>query len=159
MTRFRDSRRVGNDARVARGVAIDLRGCFQETSTLNQELVLLAIARSPREGMHDAPAPEAVAIQGEEVGQRVESPADGSRWVWIGSQFIAPVAKQGSRIEGRVADERLWINRQPRLALGAQDVLGVKVLVQNHRLARARREVSDLADRKVEQCPLVRLTQ
>jgi hypothetical protein len=56
--------------------------------------------------VNDAPAAEAVAIQGEGIGQRVESPADGSRRVWIGSQFIASVAKDGSRIRDAIEAHR-----------------------------------------------------
>lgn len=102
---------VGDGPRVAWRVAIDLRGCFQETSTLNQESIRLGVASSPSESVNDAPAAEAVAIEGEGIGQRIEPPADGSTRVRIIAQRIAPVAKQGSRIESRLADERLWIDR------------------------------------------------
>ena len=45
------------------------------------------------------------------------------------------------RVEGGVADARLGIDRQPRLPLGGEDVLGVQVGAQQHRVAGAARQL------------------
>ena len=53
-----------DDQSLARRVAIDLRRCLEETSTLNQESIRTAVSGRPRESVNDAPAAEAVTIQG-----------------------------------------------------------------------------------------------
>src|SRR5439155_3875486 len=92
--------------------------------------VLLHLARLAREapcqGVHDSPATEAFSVDAKFGRKLVETAMDTRAGSRILDQLLPPVAKQGSGVEGAFADERLRVDRQPRLAFGAQDVSTVK---------------------------------
>ncbi len=81
----------------------------------------------PCQGLYDRPAPDALWIKLKTLGEAIESVNDG---IAAEAEFAAP--DDGSNREGKLAGERFRVNHQPRLALRAQDVAGVEVLVYEH---------------------------
>ena len=103
----------------------------EQESALHEYPVRLPASGSPGERMDDAPAPEALAVQGEEIGERVQSSAKQPLRIRVPGELIAPVVKQGGRIEGRIAHQRFRVDREPWLALRAKDVLRMQVLMEH----------------------------
>ncbi len=105
--------------------------------------------------MDDPPAAHALAVEREVGGQAIEAAAEAPDGVWIAGELGPAIAEKRGGVERTLADERLWVDREPGLALGAQDVSAVQVLVEDDRfLARSRR--GEESDRLVEQRSLER---
>src|SRR5437667_8845471 len=81
-------------------------------------------ADAPVERVDDPPAAHALPVEAELVDEEVETAADA-----VGPDVPAAVAQQRGDVEGRLADDRLRIDGEPRFALGAQDVRALEVLV------------------------------
>jgi hypothetical protein len=57
--------------------------------------------------------------------------------VGVAGELRAAVAQQRREVERPLADERLRVDRQPRLALGCEEVAAVAVLMQDDVARRA----------------------
>ncbi len=91
--------------------------------------------------MHDPPAPQAFAVElkfGRELIETAPDTLAGSR---ILDELFPPVADQRGGIEGALTDERLWVDRQPWLAFGAQHVATVEILMDDDELTLTRDEL------------------
>ena len=98
---------------------------------------------APRDGVHDRPAADALAVELELLGELIEPPADAGR-AGSGSlhQLRAAVAHQRGAVERGLADQRLGVDREPAAVLVEQHVAGVGVLVQDGRHAGARQQLA-----------------
>ena len=71
-------------------------------------------------------------------------------------QLVAAVAHERGAVERALADQRLGVDREPAALLVEQHVAGVGVLVQDHRLARARQQLADEPGGEVDEVRLGR---
>src|SRR3954454_10837672 len=112
----------------------------------------LALRHPPRKRVDDRPPAHPLAVELELRAQLVEAPAHPADGVRCGGELETAVAQERGDVERALADERLGVDRQAGLALGAQDVTAVEVLVDDDLLAVRRREqLADPRERAVEQ--------
>jgi hypothetical protein len=88
----------------------------------------------------------ALRVEPELTGQPVEPPSDASRIV---SELAA--ANDCCYSELALAGQRLRVDREPRLTLGSEHVVGVQVLVEEHLLALRPRKFLQRLERRIEQ--------
>src|SRR5579884_3297433 len=106
---------------------------------------------APRERLRERPAAGALAVELELARQPVEPVED-----------VPPRAAELERADDRreaelaLADKRFRVDRKPRLTLGAQHVVRMQVLVDEHLLALGRRELAQRIEGRVEQPPFER---
>src|SRR6185312_1999536 len=99
----------------------------------------------------DRPATRPLAVEAELRDEPVEA-----------AQHLAARVAELARADDRrdpelsLPGERLRVDRQPRLALGGQNVVAVQVLVQEHLLTLCSRQFPQGLERGVEQPPLER---
>src|SRR5918999_3899958 len=91
----------------------------------------LVLGESPRDRVRDPPATHALAVEPELGGEEVEPPLDAAE----------AVAEQRDRTDLALGDDRLRVDREPRLPLGGQDAPAMEVLAAEHELALARRQL------------------
>src|SRR3954471_12438087 len=90
----------------------------------------LALLHPPRERVDDRPSAHPLTVELERLGELVEPAADPVHRVRLLRELVPAVAQQRGDVEGALADERLRVDGQPRIPLGAQDVAPVEVLVE-----------------------------
>jgi len=78
----------------------------------------------------DAPSAGALSVQAMALDEDVEPSADEHAGMGLG-QPRQPITQQRGGIERPLSDERLRVDRQPRLTGRAQDVAGVEILVEH----------------------------
>src|SRR6266508_3248653 len=109
-------------------------GGQEDARALEHVLLDLAFVDAPVERVHDAPAAHPLAVEIELTGEQIQPAADHTR-----ADVPAAVAEQRGDVERRLADDRLRVDRKPRLALGAEDVAPLEVLMaDDDRMLRAR---------------------
>src|SRR5262245_28879414 len=106
--------------------------------------------------MDDRPAPHALAVEPELGRELVEPAAQTPLGMRLERELVAPVAQERGGVEGPFGEQRLRVDRQPRLALGTQDVAAVEVLVGDDELGLRGCELPDPGDRLVHEPPLER---
>src|SRR3954452_10609283 len=113
----------------------------------------LVLFHPPRERVHDRPAAHPLAVEIERLRELVEPAAHVPHRVRLARELGPAIAQQRGDVERAVADERLGVDGEPRLAFGAQDVAAVEVLVQHDRRGAFRRgdQLADPPDGPVEQ--------
>ena len=109
---------------------------------------------APRDHLHERPEPNPLPIDVELVRDPCEPVLD-----------VAPVVAQleGAHerhgAERALTDERLGVDGEPRLAVAAQDVAGMQVLVQQHLVAlRVREQGRDRVEGGIDKSPIERAT-
>ena len=108
----------------------------------------LAVVR-PRERLGDRPAAGPLPVEAELGAQPVE-PAEDT------ASRVAELEGADDRGQGELAlaDERLRVDREPRLPLRGENVLRVEVLVDEHLLPLRLRKPVERVERRVEEPPL-----
>src|SRR5947209_5996973 len=96
----------------------------QDAGALHHLRLNLGRADAPVERVDDPPAAHALALEAELVHEEVEAAADDIR-----VDVPAAVAQQRGNVEGRLSDDRLRVDREPRLALRAKHVRALEILV------------------------------
>jgi hypothetical protein len=96
--------------------------------------------------MDEAPALHAIAIEVELRNEQVETPLN-NRPV----DRPAAVAEERRDVERGLRDDRLRIDRKPRLALRLQDVAALEILVADRPLRLRRGELTRGRGRRVDQ--------
>jgi hypothetical protein len=96
--------------------------------------------------MDEAPALHAIAIEAELRNEQVETPLN-NRLV----DRPAAVAEERRHVERGLRDDRLRIDRKPRLALRLQDVAALEILVADRPLRLRRGELTRGRGRRVDQ--------
>jgi len=109
--------------------------------------------------VHDSPATETFSVEAKFGRKLVETATDTPARSRILDQLVPPVAEQGSGVEGAFADERLRVDRQPRLAFGAQDVSTMELLMDDDEFALRRDELLNCGHCALDQPPLKRFAQ
>jgi hypothetical protein len=90
----------------------------------------VVVLPGPGEGLCERPTAGSLAVEAELRRQSVEAVSD----ILFGTaQLIS--ANQGRQSELTLAQERLWIDGEPRLSFGPKNVVGVKVLIDEHGFA------------------------
>jgi len=107
---------------------------------------------APRDRLTDRPAPGTLAIEPELARQSIEP-------IEHGPPAVAELERADNRRDRELAlaDKRLRIDHEPRLALRSEDVVRMKILVQEHLLALARSELLERRDRRLDQALIERL--
>ncbi len=106
--------------------------------------------------MHDPPAAQTFSVEVKFGGKLIETAPDTPASSRILGELRPPVAEQRGGVEGAFTDERLWVDRQPRLALGTQNVAAVEILMDDDELALGRDELLDRAHRALDERALER---
>src|SRR5215207_7732574 len=90
----------------------------------------LVVLPGPSKSLGERPAAGSLAVEGELRGQPVEAVTD----ILFGMTQLMS-ANHGRQAELPLAQERLRIDREPRLSLGPKNIVGVKVLIDEHGFA------------------------
>src|SRR5918999_4602370 len=106
----------------------------------------LVLGEAPRDGVRDPPPAHALAVEAELGREDVEAPLDAAE----------TVAEQRDRHDLALGDDRLRVDREPRLPLGGEDVAAVEVLAADDELSLCRRQVAQRRDGGVEEPALER---
>ena len=77
--------------------------------------------------MDDPPAAHALALEVELRSEQIEAPSD-----HLAANRPPAVAQQRRDVEGRLADDRLGVDREPRLPPRPQHVAALEILVTEH---------------------------
>src|SRR6058998_3542550 len=101
---------------------------------------------APRDRLTDRPAPCALTIEPELTGQPIEP-------LQHGPPAVAELERTDDRRDRELtlADERLRIDYEPRLAPCGENVVRVEILIQEHLLALGRTKLLEDRDRGLEQ--------
>jgi hypothetical protein len=101
---------------------------------------------APSNRLTERPASRALAIQPQLGGQAIEAPDNGSLVV---TELVGAHDRRHGELT--LADNRLGIDDEPRLALRGQHVVRVEILVEKHLLALCASELFQRRDRGVDQ--------
>ena len=104
---------------------------------------------APRDRLPDRPASRPLPIEAEPLRQPVEAPHD-----LLLAVTELERADDRREAELALADERLRVDREPRFALGRENVVRVEVLVDEHLLALSQRQPLESRDRLIEKLRL-----
>jgi hypothetical protein len=104
--------------------------------------------------MHDPPATQTFSVELKFGRKLIETTPNTSASSRIVDELLPPVADQRSGVEGTFTDERLWVDRQPRLAFGAQHVATVEILMDDHELILTRDELVNRANGAIDEATL-----
>lgn len=105
----------------------------------------------PRDGLPEGPATSTIAIQAELAGEPVEAIEN----ITTRMPELRATDESGDS-ELALPGERLGVDRKPRLALRAEHVPGVEVLVQEDLLSLCGREHPERVERRIEELALER---
>jgi hypothetical protein len=92
------------------------------------------VAQAPGERVHESPAPHPLSVEPERIREHVQAPGDDPPGLRLPEEPRPPVSQIARRVEGRLADERLRVDREPRRPFGREDVTAVQVLVADDEL-------------------------
>src|SRR5918992_107779 len=118
----------------------------QPTRDLDVERKRLAVIPAPGERLAECPPARSFAVEAELACESIEPPED-----LAASASELRAADDRCEPELALAHERLRVDRQPGLPLGAEDVVGMEVLVQEDLLALRRRQLPQGTDGRVQE--------
>src|SRR5439155_16903461 len=116
------------------------------------------LVHPPDDSVSSAPAAHPLAVELERRGKSVEPPANGPTRMRSGGELSTPIPQEGGRIELPLRDDRLGVDRKPALALRAQHIAAVEVLMGHDEGSLVRPRLAEKGDGGVQQRAFERAT-